>query len=144
MSYKKYKIRNINPITAACVHQLSDEEIAQQYILDIKHIGAMVDIRSLKKEVTQMVEKLLAYRAELEQAKQNALSKGIDMEAIEQEVAGYRDTLIKSAQGKLAEDIAKFDSDIDCINTLINREEATVVTPETEITAENAAIETIE
>lgn len=73
-----------------------------------------------------MVEKLKAYRAELEAKKAEVEASVIDVEA---EVAAYRESLIAQAEAARKETVAKLASDIDCINGIIAREEAVANTP---------------
>lgn len=69
-----------------------------------------------------MVEKLEAYRAELEVKKADLLTKGIDTEAINADVELYRSQLTEEANKKLNEEIATIESNIRCIEGLISRE----------------------
>lgn len=69
-----------------------------------------------------MVEKLEAYRAELEVKKAELMAKGIDKAAIEASVELYRDQLTNEADKMLNEEIATIESDIRCIDGLIKRE----------------------
>ena len=68
-----------------------------------------------------MIEKLQAYRAELEQTKLNELAKD-PMPEIETKVADFRAQLIAEAADAKNAIVNKIDSDIDCINYLIQRE----------------------
>lgn len=104
---------------APFAHQLTEEE-SQRYNIDIEHIGAVIGIKSVKKEDTLMVEKLKAYRAELEAKKAETANTQINVEA---EVEAYRNKLIAEAEAKKAAEIAKFESDINCIDNIIAREE---------------------
>lgn len=78
-----------------------------------------------------MVEKLKAYRAELEAKKAEVVNRAIN---VEPEVEAYRNKLIADAEAKKAAEIAKFESDIDCVDHIIAREEeaaaAVIATPE--------------
>lgn len=67
-----------------------------------------------------MVEKLKAYRAELEAKKAMLENSVIDVEA---EVAAYREKLITAAEAERAATIAKLISDMNCIDGIIAREE---------------------
>lgn len=119
---------------AAFIHQLNEEEMQQHNTIDIKHIGAVIDIESGKKEDTLMVEKLKTYRAELEAKKVDITNKVIN---VEPEVEAYRQKLIADAEAKKSAEIAKLESDINCIDNIIAREESTVaaeVTPVDTIT----------
>ena len=69
-----------------------------------------------------MVEKLEAYRAELEVKKADMLVKGIDKAAIEADVELYRSQLTEEANKKFNEEIATIESNIRCIDGLISRE----------------------
>ena len=71
-----------------------------------------------------MVEKLEAYRAELEAKKAEALAKDITP-IIDEQVAIYRSELEANAKAELDSFVAKVDSDIDCIDAIIAREKAT-------------------
>lgn len=121
----------VNTPVAAFVHQLSEEESRQLNIIDIEHIGAVVDIKSVKKEDTLMVEKLKAYRAELEAKKAELAAKPINVDA---EVEAYRQRLIADVEARKAAELAKYESDINCVTNIIAREEelaAAVPTPAT-------------
>ena len=129
--------RFFKPLTeqpvAAFVHQLSDEEM-QARDNNIKHFGAVVSINDSKKEDVLMIEKLKAYLAELETQKVNALAKDVTP-MIDEKVAEYRAKCEAEAKAELEALVAKLDSDIDCINKLIAREEelaAAAITSETE------------
>lgn len=78
-----------------------------------------------------MVEKLKAYRDELETEKSNLINKIIDVEA---EVAAYRNDLISKAEAERDARVAKLASDIDCINALIAREETAGVAVDEPVT----------
>lgn len=71
-----------------------------------------------------MVEKLKAYRAELEAKKASIESEDHTAE-IEAKVAEYKTTLEKEESERKAALIAKVISDIECINNIIAREEST-------------------
>ena len=107
---------------SAFVYQLTDKEM-QEHSTDIIHYGAVCNIK-LKKEDTLMVEKLEAYRAELEAKKAEALAKDITP-IIDEQVAVYRSELEANARAELDSFVAKVDSDIDCIDAIIAREKAT-------------------
>lgn len=68
-----------------------------------------------------MIEKLQAYRAELVQAKSNELAKD-SMPEIEAKVADFRAQLIAEDEAAKLKIVTKIDSDIDCIDYLIQRE----------------------
>ena len=126
-----FRRRIVIPVTAEpvapFVHQLSEEELKQRELHGITPLGAGFNINLIKKEDTLMVEKLTAYRAELE-AKRFLLEGPIDTSEIEVEVAAYREKLIAEAEAKRAAEVTKLNSDIDCINGLIAREEAAAAT----------------
>lgn len=65
-----------------------------------------------------MIEKLNLYRAELEEKKAALLNEAID---VEEEVAAFRRELEAKKQAKKDADIAKVDSDIECIDGIIAR-----------------------
>lgn len=82
-----------------------------------------------------MVEKLKAYKAELEAKKVALEHTVIDIEA---EVAEFRAKREAEEKAKITAAIANVVSNIDCINELIEREKATVVEPVVEVTNETA------
>lgn len=71
-----------------------------------------------------MVEKLKAYRAELE-AKKAELEAKDNTAEIEARVAEFKATVEKEYAEKKAAEIAKVISNIECINNIIAREEST-------------------
>ena len=78
-----------------------------------------------------MIEKLEAYRAELEAKKADVVNSVIN---VEDDVAEYRAKVTAEAEARKAAAIAKIDSDIDCINNMIMREKEaaeTIVVDET-------------
>lgn len=86
-----------------------------------------------------MVEKLKAYRAELEAKKAEVVASVIN---VEPEVEAYRNRLIADAEAKKAAEIAKFDSDINCIDGIIAREEVeAAATAEATVVCETPIIE---
>jgi hypothetical protein len=121
MLFKQHTIPPRFP-DSAFVYQLTDKEM-QEHSTDIIHYGAVYNIK-LKKEDTLMVEKLEAYRAELEAKKAEALAKDITP-IIDEQVAIYRSELEANAKAELDSYVAKVDSDIDCIDAIIAREKAT-------------------
>ena len=123
---------------APFVYQLTDEEMEQYDKLDIQHIGAVFDIKFCKKEDILMVEKLKAYRAELEAKKAEVIERIIN---VEPEVEAYRNKLIADAEAKKAAEIAKYDSDINCIDGIIVREEEAAVATETTVVVETPITE---
>ena len=80
-----------------------------------------------------MVEKLEAYKAELEAKKATLENTVINVEA---EVAEFRAKREAEEKAKITANIAKVVSDIDCINGLIEREKAAIAAPVVEITNE--------
>ena len=116
--------------TSAIIHQLTDEEL-QTY--DINRFSAAFNIKLIEKEDTFMVEKLEAYKAELEAKKAALENTVIDVEA---EVAEFRAKREAEEKAKITADIAKVVSDIDCINVLIEREKAAIEAPAVETTNE--------
>ena len=71
-----------------------------------------------------MIEKLKAYRAELE-AKKAAIESEDYTAEIEAKVEDYKATLEKEEAERKAAIVAKILSDIECINNIIAREEET-------------------
>lgn len=71
-----------------------------------------------------MIEKLKAYRAELE-AKKAAIESEDHTAEIEAKVVEYKATLEKEEAEKKSAIVAKILSDIECINNIIAREEET-------------------
>ena len=116
--------------TSAIIHQLTDEEM-QTY--DINRFSAAFNIKLIEKEDTFMVEKLEAYKAELEAKKAALENTVIDVEA---EVAEFRAKREAEEKAKITADIAKVVSDIDCISVLIEREKAAIEAPAVETTNE--------
>lgn len=115
---------------ASFVHQLSDEELKQQTSHDIIPFGAGFNINLKEKEDTLMVEKLKAYKAELEAKKAEVENTVIDVEA---EVVAYREKLIAEETAKRIAEVAKLNSDIECIANIIAREEAAAAAVETPV-----------
>ena len=74
-----------------------------------------------------MIEKLKEYRNAFEAKKAELLATEINIEA---DVEEYRKNLIAEAEAKKNAEIAKIDSDIDCINHIIASEEASAVVAE--------------
>lgn len=68
-----------------------------------------------------MIEKLEAYRAELEAKKAEALAKDVTP-IIDEKVADYRAKCEAEITAELNDYVAKLDSDINCINSIIARE----------------------
>ena len=73
-----------------------------------------------------MVEKLRAYREELEAKKAEALAKDVTP-LIDAEVAEFRARCEANAKAELDKLVTKIDSDIECIDRLIEREEAAAI-----------------
>lgn len=116
--------------SSAIIHQLTDEEL-QTY--SINRFSAAFNIKLIKKEDIFMVEKLEAYKAELEAKKAALENVVINVEA---EVAEFRAKREAEEKAKITADIAKVVSDIGCIDGLIEREKAAIVIPAVEITNE--------
>ena len=117
----KPRFISLPPYESAYVYQAPIPE--RDY--DIKHLGAVININIIKKEDTLMVEKLRAYRAELEAKKASIYAEDY-IPQIEEDVKLYREALIKASEENRAKAIAKVDSDIDCVDTLITREEEAI------------------
>lgn len=126
MFFNRFPFELFGAPTSAIIHQLTDEEL-QTY--DINRFSAAFNIKLIEKEDTFMVEKLEAYKAELEAKKAALENVVIDVEA---EVAEFRAKREAEEKAKITADIAKVASDIDCINHIIEREKAAVeITNET-------------
>lgn len=106
------------------VCQLRTEELQESY-KDITRFGAAYSIKFKEKEDTLMVEKLKAYRDELI-AKIEEI-KGTDHNAeIDAKVAEFRAKLVAEIEDAADKELAKLNSDVECINGLIAREEAEI------------------
>jgi hypothetical protein len=116
-----FPLLDLSPVSSAFVHQLSEEEM-QRLHSDIICVSATYNIKLKFKEDTIMVEKLEAYRAELEAKKATLLASGIDKAAIEASVELYREQLTAEATKVLNDEITTIESNISCINGLISRE----------------------
>ena len=122
MFFRRHPELPINPLSAF-VHQLTEEE-CRRYSIDIKHNDAVFNIHNTEKEEALMfVEKLKAYRAEIEANKQTALNADYTAE-IEAKVAEYKESVIATYAANKAAEIPKLDSDLECLDALIAREEA--------------------
>lgn len=130
MFFRRFPFEFFGAPTSAIIHQLTDEEL-QTY--GINRFSAAFNIKLIEKEDTFMVEKLEAYKAELEAKKAALENVVIDVEA---EVAEFRAKREAEEKAKITADIAKVVSDIDCINGLIEREKAAIEAPTVEITNE--------
>ena len=130
MFFKRFPFELFGAPPSAIIHQLTDEELQ---IYDINRFSAAFNIKFIEKEDTFMVEKLEAYKAELEAKKVTLENVVIDVEA---EVAEFRAKREAEEKAKITADIAKVVSDIDCINGLIEREKAAIEAPVVEITNE--------
>lgn len=109
-------------VTSVILRQLQTEEIDKNYS-GITRFGAAYSIKFKEKEDTSMVEKLRAYRDEL-LAKIEEI-KGADHTAeVEAKTAEFRANLVATIEAEADKAILKLNSDIDCINGLIEREEA--------------------
>lgn len=126
MYFKKYH-RLPSNTPPAYVEQVTLDELKSPIV--IEHIGAVLDIKSEKKEDTLMVEKLKAYRAELEAEKAEVVNSHINVEPAVEE---YRAKMIAEAEANKAAKIAKIESDISCIDAIIEREEAIAAAPATD------------
>ena len=73
-----------------------------------------------------MIEKLKEYRNAFEAKKAELLAMEINIEPAVEE---YRNKMIADAEAKKNAEIAKIDSDIDCIDKIIASEEASVAGP---------------
>lgn len=71
-----------------------------------------------------MIEKLKEYRNAFEAKKAELLAIDINIEPAVEE---YRNKMIAEAEAKKNAEIAKIDSDIDCIDKIIASEEASAV-----------------
>lgn len=130
MFFRRFPFEFFGAPTSAIIHQLTDEEL-QTY--DINRFSAAFNIKLIEKEDTFMVEKLEAYKAELEAKKAALENVVIDVEA---EVAEFRAKREAEEKAKITADIAKVVSDIGCINGLIEREKAAIEASTVEITNE--------
>ena len=130
MFFKRFPFELFGAPTSAIMHQLTGEELQ---IYDINRFSAAFNIKLIEKEDTFMVEKLEAYKAELEVKKATLENTVINVEA---EVAEFRAKREAEEKAKITADIAKVVSDIDCINGLIEREKAAIEAPVVEITNE--------
>lgn len=130
MFFKRFPFELLSAPTSAIIHQLTDEELQ---IYDINRFSAAFNIKLIEKEDTFMVEKLEAYKAELEAKKATLENTVIDVEA---EVAEFRAKREAEEKAKITAGIAKVVSDIDCINVLIEREKAAIEAPTVETTNE--------
>ena len=128
MFFKRFPFELFGAPTSAIMHQLTDEELQ---IYDINRFSAAFNIKLIEKEDTFMVEKLEAYKAELEAKKATLENVVIDVEA---EVAEFRAKREAEEKAKITADIAKVVSDIDCINGLIEREKAAIEVSAVEVT----------
>lgn len=121
MFCRKPRLKLPDNSVAAFIHQLTESELqAMKPLNDIKHNGAVLDIKIQKKEDTLMVEKLKAYRAELEAKKAEVVNSVIN---VEDDVAEYRAKVTAEAEARKAAAIAKIENDINCIDGIIAREE---------------------
>ena len=121
------------------VYQLTEKELQQ---FDIEHYGAVFNINLLEKENAIMIEKLNAYRVELENLKASELTKDYTAE-IEQRVADYRATLQAEYAAQTEALVAKIDSDLNCLTWLIQREMETAQVATEVCVAEHADNQTI-
>lgn len=116
MFYKR-KIGFVRRVDTELVQQATEKQIIQ-LSTDITRTGTAYNIKIFNKEENSMIEKLNLYRAELEEKKAALLNEAID---VEEEVAAFRRELEAKKQAKKDADIAKVDSDIECIDGIIAR-----------------------
>ena len=116
--------KSIAPIT----YQLTQEELNEEYICGINHLKIVFNINKNKEDSTmvEMIEKLEAYRAELEAQKAEVLAKDI-MPEVDAKVSEYREKCIAEAKAEIDALVNKIASDIACINVIIEREKASEV-----------------
>ena len=111
--------------TVALAHQLQ-QEVMQQHNKNIPQSGAVLDINIQNKEKTNMVEKLQAYLAELAVAAEAVRNRDCSAE-IAEKVAAYEAELKAEAAAAKQAELAKLNSDMDCIQKLIQREQESVL-----------------
>lgn len=116
MFYRR-KTAPVARVQTELVQQATEKQIIQ-LTNDITRTGTAFNIKIFNKEEDSMVEKLNLYRAELEAKKTELLNEVIDVEA---EVAAFRRELEEKAAAKKVADIAKVESDIECIDGIIAR-----------------------
>lgn len=116
------------PTTAPMTYQLTQKELNEEYICGINHLKIVFNINKNKEDSTmvEMIEKLEAYRAELEAQKAEVLAKDI-MPEVDAKVSEYREKCIAEATAEVEATVNKIASDIDCINVIIEREKASEV-----------------
>lgn len=107
-----------------------------QYIAQLKenipHSGAVSDIQNIKKENKTMLDKLQIYLAELK-AEAATVAATDDTAAIALEVAEY-ESAVRAKYAKAKEDkLNKINSDIDCVEHIIEREIAAAQAPVAEV-----------
>lgn len=121
MCFKRIKRIVQKAWQAAFTRQLSDEEMQACKTTVIKREDATLNIY-FNKEDTLMIEKLIAYRTELEEeiAKIQSTDNTADIEA---QVAEFRERIIAETKAANEALIAKLNSDIECLNRIINREQ---------------------
>lgn len=112
----------MEPPVAPFVRQLTDVEMQQFTNFGIMSFGAGYNINIFKEEDNPMIEKLMMYRAELEE-KKHIFESPIDLTSIDADVEAYRNRLIEEAEEARALEIQQIESDIACINGIIAREE---------------------
>lgn len=110
-------------------HRLTKREEERLY-KDIRHYGAVLDINNEYKEDTIVVDKLRAYLEELRTAHAAILAEDNNT-AIEAEVAEFRETVTAKYEADRTAKLLKVESDMNCIEELINRELTTVTTEDT-------------
>lgn len=87
----------------------------------IRYDGAVLNIKILNKEVSEMVERLQVYIDELRAKKNEILTKDNSAE-IEAKVEEFRAKLIADEAAARDAAVAKIDSDIECISNVMARE----------------------
>lgn len=115
----------MKPPSTTITCQLTEEELNEQYVCDINHLKIVFNINKKKEDskMVEMIEKLEAYRAELEAQKAEVLAKDITIE-VEAKVSEYREKCIAEATAEVEATVNKIASDIACINVIIERERA--------------------
>lgn len=121
MCFKRIKRIVQKAWQAAFTRQLSDEEMQACKTTVIKREDATLNIY-FNKEDTLMIEKLIAYRTELEEEIVKIQSTDNTAE-IEAQVAAFREKIIAETKAANEALIAKLNSDIECLNRIINREQ---------------------
>ena len=104
------------------------QQYAEQLKENIPHSGAVSDIQNIKKENKTMLDKLQIYLAELK-AEAETVAATDDTAAIALEVAEF-ESAVRAKYAKAKEDkLNKINSDIDCVEHIIEREIAAAQAP---------------